>query len=117
MNIPLISGGDSLLCIKPARHIQRDYAFPQGAPLAHELRTHRNNNKISLLRSTVETFIHVESRYSDVLLPCIMRKYKLINFACTHDIHYKALNGPIEYYYQLKYILGKWFSFNRGCST
>ena len=91
MNTPLISGGDSLLCIKPARHIQRDYPFPQGAPLAHELRTQRNNNKISLLRSTVETFIHVESRYSDVLLPCIMRKYKLINFACTHDIHCKAL--------------------------
>ena len=79
MNIPLISGGVSLLCVKPARHIQRDYAFPQGAPLAHELRTQRNNNKISLLRSTVETFIHVETRYSDVLLPCIMRKYKLTN--------------------------------------
>ena len=95
MNIPLTAGGDSLLCIKPARHIQRDYPFPQGAPLAHELRTQRNNNKISLLRSTVETFIHVESRYSDVRLPCIMRKYKLINFAfdfaCTHDIHCKAL--------------------------
>ena len=79
VNIPLISGGVSLLCVKPARHIQRDYPFPQGAPLAHELRTQRNNNKISLLRSTVETFIHVESRYSDVLLPCIMRKYKLTN--------------------------------------
>ena len=91
MNIALIPGGDSLLCFKPARHIQRDYPFPQGATLAHELRTQRNNSKISLLRSTVETFIHVESRYSDVLLPCIMRKYKLINFARTHDIHCKAL--------------------------
>ena len=79
MDIPLISGGVSLPCVKPARHIQRDYPFPQGAPLAHELRTQRNNYKISLLRSTVETFIHVESRYSDVLLPCIMRKYKLTN--------------------------------------
>ena len=79
------------LC-KPARHIQRDCPLPQGAPLAHELRTQRNNNKISLLRSTVETFIHVESRYSDVLLPCIMRKYKLINL-CMYTRY--SLQSPL----------------------
>ena len=96
MNIPLISGGVSLLCIKPARHIQR-LPIPTGGS-THELRTQRNNNKISLLRSTVETFIHVESRYSDVLLPCIMRKYKLINLG-MYTIFTAKPFGPIEYYY------------------
>ena len=72
MNIPLISGG-APSSVRPAHQMHRDYPLLQGAPLAHEPRRERNNNKINLLRSTVETFIHVESRYRDVLLPSIMK--------------------------------------------